>query len=161
MTGLYRRWFQDMLTIRFQDNAAANLEQLLNFIQKNDTPKLYVIIDEYDNFANQLVTTHKDDLYRALTAEDSFLKTFFKTLKEGRKTGVIANIFITGVLPITIDDLTSAFNIATFLTLHPKFENMLGFTQAEVDQLLDEIYHDYEIEPTTRSEVDDVIKSHY
>ncbi len=161
MTGPYRRWFQDKLTVRFEDSASANLKQLLNFIQKNDSPKLYVIIDEYDNFANQLVTTHKDQLYRQLTAEDSFLKTFFKTLKEGRKSGAIANVFITGVLPITIDDLTSAFNIATFLTLDPEFECMLGFTQAEVDRLLDEIYQDYEMEPSTRQEVDTVIKSHY
>jgi hypothetical protein len=51
-----------------------------------------------------------------------FLKTFFKALKEGRKTGSIANVFITGVLPITMDDLSSGFNIANFITLDPEFE---------------------------------------
>ena len=83
-------------------------------------PPVYVVIDEYDNFANQLITGHKDWLYRELTTDDSFLKTFFKTLKEGREAGTIANVFVTGVLPITMDDLASGFNIATFLTLDPE-----------------------------------------
>ncbi|HLP61707.1 MAG TPA: AAA family ATPase, partial [Candidatus Deferrimicrobium sp.] len=90
--------------------------------------RLYVIIDEYDNFANQLITSHQDTLYRELTADNSFLKNFFKTLKSGCKDGTIARTFITGVLPITIDDLASGFNIADFITLEPKFENMMGFT---------------------------------
>jgi hypothetical protein len=143
------------------DPVSNNLSNLLGYLKAHDLPPLYVIIDEYDNFTNQLITGHKDQLYHELTAEDSFLKTFFKTLKEGRKTGAIVNVFITGVLPITLDDLASAFNIAIFLTLNPTFEAMLGFTQAEVDHLLDEIYHDYTIDPGTRGQVDMVIKSHY
>ena len=89
------------------------------------------------------------------------LKTFFKTLKEGRKTGAIANVFITGVLPITMDDLASGFNIANFITLEPAFEAMLGFTQSEVDALLDEIYVDYQLPLETRSHVNTLIKNHY
>ncbi len=148
--------------ITVTEESSSNLQLLLNAIlENNKLPRLYVIIDEYDNFANKLITDHKDQLYQDLTADDSFLKTFFKTLKEGRKTGAIANVFITGILPITIDDLASAYNIATFITLRPKFEKMLGFTQREVDKLLDDIYHDYEIEPSTRSAVDAVIKNHY
>ncbi len=156
-----RLWFQEPMNINLKDSASNNLEMLLNIIQDQDLPPLYVIIDEYDNFANHLIVHHHDHLYHDLTKEGSFLKTFFKTLKEGRKTGAIANVFITGVLPITIDDLASGFNIATFITLNPMFEQMLGFTQAEVDLLLDEIYRDYEIEPTTRKEVDEVIKHQY
>jgi hypothetical protein len=91
-----------------------------NYIAKLD-------IDEYDNFANQLITSHQDMLYRQLVASDGFLKTFFKTLKAGRESGAVVNIFITGVLPITIDELASAFNIDSFLTLVPAFEGMLGF----------------------------------
>jgi hypothetical protein len=82
-------------------------------------------------------------------------------LKEGRKTGAIANVFITGVLPIIIDDMASGYNIASFLTLHPGFEQMLGFTQSEVNRLLDDIYQDYDIEPTARPIVEAVIKNHY
>ena len=143
------------------DPVSDNLKKLLYYLRANNLPRLYVIIDEYDNFANQLITKHKDHLYNELTADDSFLKTFFKTLKEGREAGAIANVFITGILPITIDDLASAFNVGTFITLNPKFESMLGFTQSEVDQLLDEVYRDYEINPSTREQVNAVIKSHY
>jgi len=116
------------LPINVQNEASANLESLLDWIAMNNLPPLYVIIDEYDNFANQLITGRRDDVYKQLTADDSFLKTFFKTLKEGRKTGAIANVFITGVLPVTMDELASAFNIARFITLSDRFEAMLGFT---------------------------------
>ncbi len=89
------------------------------------------------------------------------MKTFFKLLKEGRKTWAIRNVFVTGMLPVTIDELTSGFNIATFITLESEFENMLGFTQTEADRLLDEIYDDYRFAPATRPETDAVVKRNY
>lgn len=138
-----------------------NLRKLLVHLRTRRLPSLYIVIDEYDNFSNQLIINHKDELYRQLTADEGFFKTFFKTLKEGRETNTIANIFITGVLPILIDELASGFNIATILTLDREFEAMLGFTQSEVDQLLDAVYDDYAIDPTTRPVVDTVIKNHY
>ncbi|MCP4757666.1 MAG: AAA family ATPase, partial [Proteobacteria bacterium] len=158
---LYRRWFRDEVKIIPGETASSNLKRILNLIRKRRLAPLYVIIDEYDNFANQLIAAQEDGLYHDLTNDDSFLKTFFKTLKEGRKTGAINNVFITGVLPITIDDLASGFNIGTFITMHPTFEQMLGFTQDEVDRLLDDVYKDYGIDPETRLEVDDLIKNHY
>ncbi|KPA18231.1 hypothetical protein MHK_001562 [Candidatus Magnetomorum sp. HK-1] len=158
---LYKEWFQDKLIIDMNKSATSNLNAILYYIRKNKLPLLYVIIDEYDNFANQLIISDKTALYDELTGDDSFLKPFFKTLKKGRKEGSIANVFITGVLPITLDDLASGYNIADFLTLDPDFEYMLGFTQAEVDQLLDAIYHDYDIDPDNRKEVNAVIKAHY
>jgi hypothetical protein len=155
-------WFKEQISIDVKQNMLFNLKWLLSLIEENkDLPRIYVIIDEYDNFSNQLITAQKDHLYHELTGDDSFLKTFFKTLKEGREAGTIANIFITGVLPITIDDMASGYNIANFITQRPKFENMLGFTQTEVDKLLDEIYDDHEIDPNTRQEVLAIIKNHY
>jgi hypothetical protein len=138
-----------------------NLKNILSHVSLNDLPPLYVIIDEYDNFANQLITGRRDDVYKRLTADDSFLKTFFKTLKEGRKTGAIANVFITGVLPVTMDELASAYNIANFITLDESFENMLGFTQTEVNGLLDSICMDYDISPPQRQEIEAIIVNHY
>ena len=154
-------WLDDLTGIDLEASVADNVSVILDHIRGRRLPQMYVIIDEYDNFANQLVTGHRDLLYRQLTAEDSFFKSFFKTLKEGRETGGIANVYMTGVLPILIDELASGFNIATILTLHPRFEAMLGFTQAEVDQLLDEVYADYAIDPATRAEVNATIKNHY
>jgi hypothetical protein len=161
ITRRYDQWFQGSVAVRPEISASANLTAILQTISDFDLPRLYVIIDEYDNFANQLIVGNKDDLYKELTRDDSFLKTFFKTLKEGRKTGAICDVFITGVLPITVDDMASAFNIGKFITLHPKFESMLGFTQSETDRLLDDIYRDYEIDPGTRGEVGDLIRNHY
>ncbi len=151
----------DMPTIVMADSVSDNLEKLFNYLRNKQLPQVYVIIDEYDNFANQLIVGNQDLLYQELTAADGFLKTFFKTLKAGRESGAIANVFITGVLPITIDELASAFNVGTFLTLEPAFEAMLGFTQKEVDQLLDQIYRDFALDPATRNEVNTVIKNNY
>ena len=161
MAAKNARWFQETVTLDMRGGAAHNLQTILDRIEERDLPPLYVIIDEYDNFANQLITAHKDHLYRQLTADDSFLKTFFKILKEGRKTGAIANVFITGVLPITMDDLASGFNIAQFITLDPEFEAMLGFTQTEMETLLDEMYADYPFDAATRSDVMTVLKQQY
>jgi hypothetical protein len=154
-------WLQDSVKFDEKLSVTENLLGLLEVIANNGLPQLYVIIDEYDNFANQLVKANKDDLYKRLMADDSFFKTFFKALKEGRKTGAIANVFITGVLPIAMDDLASGFNVGTYITLDPDFEAMLGFTQMEVDTLLDQIYQDYELDPANRAEVGTIIKNHY
>jgi hypothetical protein len=147
--------------ITVSGSASLNLVRRLNYIRNSQSPQIFVIIDEYDNFVNQYITCHQDHLYEEITSGDSFLRTFFKVLKEGRQTGAIANIFITGVLPIEIDDLTSSYNIATFLTLDPTFENMLGFTQSEVNELIDSIYADYNIDSFTRGDVNDLIKTQY
>ncbi|MGE0082801.1 MAG: AAA family ATPase [Desulfococcaceae bacterium] len=157
----YDEWFNNKFQIVNNIPAANSLAAVLDLISDSGMPRLYVIIDEYDNFANQLITAGRDHLYRKLTGEDSFLKTFFKTLKEGRKTGAVNNVFITGVLPVAIDDLASGFNIGTFITLDREFENMMGFTQSEADHLLDEIYRDYEIDPSSRGEVGQVIRTQY
>jgi hypothetical protein len=164
MNRLIQRYTESvstMASINVQNEASANLESLLDWIAMNHLPPLYVIIDEYDNFANQLITGRKDHLYHQLTGDDSFLKTFFKTLKEGRKTGAIANIFITGVLPVTMDELASAFNIASFITLDKTFEPMLGFTQPEVDSLLSDICLDYDISAPQRQYIESILLTHY
>ncbi len=161
LLNLNRDIFKDTIRVDRHKSAADNLKQVLKWIDGNNAPQLYLIIDEYDNFANQLITGNKDRLYKDLMADEGFLKSFFKLLKEGRKTEAIHNVFITGVLPITIDELASGFNIASFITLEPEFENMLGFTQSEVDTLLDEIYRDYGFDPGTRNQTNALIKSHY
>ena len=149
LVSLHRDLFTAPPVIHRDKSATDNLNHVLKSITRQNLPRLYVIIDEYDNFANQLVTGHKDRLYKQLMADEGFLKTFFKLLKEGRKSGTIHNVFITGVLPITIDELASGFNIASFITLEPEFENMLGFTQTEVDHLLNNIYQDFGFDPVT------------
>ncbi len=157
----YPELLKDMPEICVQDPVADNLSKLLDYVYIKGLPPVYVIVDEYDNFANQLIVANKDQFYHQLTADDSFFKTFFKTLKQGRETNAIHNVFITGVLPITIDDMASGFNVASFITLNPDFENMLGFTQAEMESLLDAVYQDNGIDTGNRSEVLSIIKNQY
>ncbi|MCP4147883.1 MAG: AAA family ATPase [bacterium] len=157
----YKKYFKDFDTINEDEDASTNLAKILGQIEAFELPKLFIIIDEYDNFANQLITAHKDALYRELTADNSFLKNFFKTMKNGCKARTIDRVFITGVLPITIDDLSSGYNIADFLTLERAFENMMGFTQKETESLLDMIYSDNDIDPATRPLIMETITANY
>ena len=117
-------------------NAAQMLEELLGYASSRGLPKVYILIDEYDNFTNQLLTSYNDPLYEKVTTADSFLRTFFKVIKKGIGEGSIRTCFCTGVLPVTMDDLTSGYNIAEILTLESDFINMLGFTHAEADAYL-------------------------
>ena len=103
------------------------LEEALAYVRIRGLPKVYILIDESDNFTNQLLTAYKDPLYESVTTGESFLRTFFKAIKAGIGEGSIRTCFCTGVLPVTMDDLTNGYNIAEILTLKPDFTEMLGF----------------------------------
>ena len=100
--------------------------------------RLYVLIDEYDNFANTILAHHGAEAYHELTHGSGFYRNFFAALKAGagRSGGGLERLFVTGVSPITLDDVTSGFNIGTNISLAPEFNALLGFTEAEVRQLL-------------------------
>ncbi len=104
---------------------------------------LYVLIDEYDNFANTVLAHHGAEAYHSITHGGGFYRNFFATLKSAteRTGGGLERLFITGVSPVTMDDVTSGFNIGSNLSLDPDLNEMLGFTQAEVRRLL-ETYRD-------------------
>ena len=119
-----------------RENATQMLEEVLAYARAHDLPPVYILIDEYDNFTIQLLTSYNDPLYEKVTTADSFLRTFFKVIKKGIGEGSIRTCFCTGVLPVTMDDLTSGYNIAEILTLESDFINMLGFTHAEADAYL-------------------------
>ena len=156
----YKKYFSDF---RFSEttNSADLLSDLVTYISLNDLPQMYIIIDEYDNFTNQLITSNKDLLYSELTTGDSFLRTFFKVIKEGVKTLGIGGVFITGVLPITMDDLTSGFNIAQMVTLQPAFVNMLGFTYEETEAYLLAIFDGYGFDKSLLPEIHQIIRNNY
>ena len=106
--------------------------------------RLYVLIDEYDNFANTVLAYHGAEAYQSFTHGGGFYRNFFATLKAGaeKSRGGLERLFITGVSPITMDDVTSGFNIGKNISLRPEFNDMLGFTEEEVRGLL-EIYRDH------------------
>ena len=142
-------------------HASACLAGILTQVANRRLPPVYLIIDEYDNFANQLITTHQDALYREITTSDSFLRAFFKVIKAGIGDRTVGRTFITGVLPITMDDLTSGFNIAEIVTLAPKLLAMLGFTQAEVDRYVETVFADYHIDSQLKPQIISVLREFY
>ncbi|GHT44490.1 hypothetical protein AGMMS49965_20250 [Bacteroidia bacterium] len=102
--------------------------------------KIFIIIDEYDHFANDLIAMGSQlgkDVYHNMVQANGLVRDFYEALKIGTKS-VIDRIFITGISPVMLDDLTSGFNIAVNLTLEPKYNEMMGFTQQEVDALMQE-----------------------
>ena len=102
-----------------------------------------MLIDEYDNFSNTVLAHHCAESYHAFTHGGGFYRNFFATLKGGadRTGGGLERLFITGVSPVTMDDVTSGFNIGKNISLHPDFNEMVGFTEAEVRHLV-ETYRD-------------------
>ena len=99
---------------------------------------LFMLVDEYDNFANTVLAHHGEKAYRSLTHGGGFYRNFFATLKAGTEQshGGLERLFITGVSPITMDDVTSGFNIGSNISLRTEFNELLGFTEAEVRSLL-------------------------
>ena len=76
-------------------NAFQMLEEALAYIRLYGLPKAYILIDEYDNFTNQLLTSYNDPLYEKVTTSDSFLRTFFKVIKKGIGEGTVRTCFCT------------------------------------------------------------------
>ena len=99
--------------------------------------KIYLFIDEYDNFTN-MILAHEEHLvrYRNQTHGEGYLRQFFNTIK-GAAGNTLGRVFVTGVSPVTMDDLTSGFNIGTNYSLSPDFNEMTGFTGEEVRKMLD------------------------
>jgi hypothetical protein len=112
----------------------AVFEYFLKAVKKADK-KVYLIIDEYDHFANDIIAMGDNDFYRDIIRATGFVRDFYETVKIGTES-VIDKIFITGISPIMLDDLTSGFNIATNLTLNKIFNGMLGFTEIEVKNII-------------------------
>ena len=116
----------------------AKLNELFLYAGDHGIP-LYVLIDEYDNFANTVLAYHGEEAYQSFTHGGGFYRNFFATLKDGagHSGGGLERMFITGVSPITMDDVTSGFNIGRNISLQPEFNDMLGFTEEEVRHLLE------------------------
>ena len=92
---------------------------------------LYLIIDEYDNFTNTVLNTHGEAVYHAITHANGFYRDVFKKFK-----GTFSRIFMMGVSPVTLDDVTSGFNIGWNISTNKRFNQMLGFSLEDVKEML-------------------------
>ena len=135
----YRDWFSAgaIASIQKEPNLIAKLSALFREAQKRNL-NLYILIDEYDNFANTILSTAGTQAYHDLTHGEGFYRHFFSVLKGGTgKSGAgLQRLFITGVSPVTMDDVTSGFNIGKNISLSPQFNEMTGFTETEVQGML-------------------------
>ena len=91
---------------------------------------LYLIIDEYDNFTNVVLNEHGEGVYHAITHADGFYRDVFKKFK-----GNFERIFMMGVSPVTLDDVTSGYNVGWNISIRPEFDEMLGFSTRDVKEM--------------------------
>lgn len=111
------------------------LGSFLTKVQFTLEGSLYVLIDEYDHFANELLS-FQVDTFEEVVSKTGFVRKWYEVLKTGTGMGLVDRIFATGVSPITLDSLTSGFNIASNLTRDRNLNAMLGFTEEEVKHLI-------------------------
>ena len=120
------------------NNAVSSLFKLLIRVRKEGRP-IYLLIDEYDNFANEvLMTGRRQDFYESLLYGEGILKTLFKAVKAGANRG-IDRVFITGVSPIVLSDMTSGYNVGEDIYLKPEFNDLCGFTEVEIATTLQQL----------------------
>lgn len=104
-------------------------------MHKIGNTKIFVLVDEYDQFTNELISFDLNQ-FRTIVSGSGYVRKFFEAIKELEGLGIVGRFFATGVTPVTLDSMTSGFNIATNLTLDAQFNEMLGFTEEEVDLML-------------------------
>jgi len=121
-----------------EELSAEMVVEHINMLCKLNNKQVFVLIDEYDNFANELITGGKQNTYKGILHGEGFVKVFYKALKDATADS-FARIFMTGVSPIMLDDLTSGFNITMNYTLDENLNAMLGFTRDELSSIMDEV----------------------
>ena len=140
-------------------NAVEKLKKLCEMVGKSGQ-KIYLFIDEYDNFTNNILSDYTQlGRYMDETHRTGYLRTFFNAIKDGSKNA-IERLFITGVSPVTLDDLTSGFNIGTNYTAAPKFNEIAGFTEREAREMID-YYRQYFDFPCSTDEIIETIRPWY
>lgn len=126
-----------------REYAISSLESAMIAVQQSGL-KLYLLIDEYDNFANEVLMTGGHvgrQRYQTLVEGEGIFKTLFKTVKMAAGGQGIDRIFIVGISPIVLSDVSSGFNVAANIYLRRSFDDLCGFTEQEIDTALRQVVH--------------------
>ncbi|CAN2043962.1 AAA-ATPase-like domain-containing protein [Candidatus Magnetomoraceae bacterium gMMP-1] len=144
------------------NDAVISIESLISAVQMTPYP-IYLLIDEYDNFANEVMMGLRrgQGIYEALVYEEGPLKTIFKAIKASTSDSAFDRIFITGVSPVVMSDITSGYNIAKNIYLDERFNNLCGFTEQEVKNTLKKIVIECEREDKESEKALNIIKKYY
>ena len=126
----YSEYYQaEMEEILAQEDFEEKMELIFKAAKAHQY-HLYLIIDEYDNFTNVILNERGENVYHAITHADGFYRDVFKKFK-----GNFERIFMMGVSPVTLDDVTSGFNIGWSISIKPEFDEMLGFSTTDVVEM--------------------------
>ncbi|UCH96273.1 MAG: AAA family ATPase [Candidatus Aminicenantes bacterium] len=119
--------------------SAPDILSIIRDLCKDSHQKSYAIIDEYDNFANSILSTAGEKAYQDLTRGEGFFRSFFNVLKGGTDgmEAPFTRLFLTGVSPVTMDDVTSGFNIGKNVSIDDIFNQLLGFTNEDVIKMIE------------------------
>lgn len=144
------------------EEPGALLSAINSYATRKGGIKIYLLIDEYDNFTNTILSTYGTDHYRKATHGEGYIRRFFNVIKAATTgTGSALNrLFITGVSPVTMDDVTSGFNIGTNITTDPWFNDLVGFSEKELREMLT-YYKEQGALPMSVDETVDMMKPNY
>ncbi|MDM8514956.1 AAA family ATPase [Desulfobacterales bacterium HSG16] len=137
-------YYKNLLPIKikiYPEDALASFQSLLLAVRQT-SHKLYLLIDEYDNFANEVMMGSRkisQSRYKALVYGEGCLKSLFKVVKSATEGQGLTRSFITGVSPVVMSDITSGHNIAESIYLKPQFNDLCGFLETEIDHTLKSI----------------------
>jgi len=157
--------YQDFLNHKIRVNpinSIASFQSLLASIQQT-SHKLYLLIDEYDNFANEVMMGRQPskDRYEELVYGEGILKTLFKAVKSAASGQGLDRAFITGVSPVVMSDLTSGYNVAKNIYLSPELNDLCGFTESEIQVVLVELMRECQLPIEQASEVSAMMRTFY
>jgi len=128
------------LEIQLEDTSSPSimLNQLLSTVGRlNLSHKVYILIDEYDHFTNAVLNEGLEG-FMTLVTRGGMVRSFYEVIKEKTESSMVDRLFMTGVMSVSLDSMTSGFNIATNITTSPDYADMMGFTGSEVKAVLAE-----------------------
>ncbi|NEX17927.1 MAG: AAA family ATPase [Halochromatium sp.] len=148
--------------VSIQDNALTSFRSLLAAVGQSPH-SLYLLIDEYDNFANEVLVSRDrgEERYNALVGGEGVIKTLFKVVKMAAEGGALDRVFITGVSPVVLADITSGYNVAKDITLEPELADLCGFHESEIAVVLDQIIAECGLPAAQAKEALDLMRAFY
>jgi Predicted AAA-ATPase len=146
---------EEISKIEETETPAAMIQLFFSFFQTKNLPnKIYLLIDEYDQFANELVGLDTER-FQFIIGRSGFVRKFYEMIKAAANTGIVNRFFATGVSPLNVDAMTSGFNITTSLSLDLKFHNLMGFSALEVAFIMKQLGATDEVLPSLMADLKD------
>jgi len=157
----YKGYELPQIKVNF-DDAIYSLKSLVSSVRMTPYP-VYLLIDEYDNFANTVMmgVQSAENRYETLVHDEGPLRTFFKAVKSSTSGSMFDRVFITGVSPVVMSDITSGYNIAENIYFEPEFNDLCGFKQDEIENVLKKIIDKCGFEKGKIKEAANLMQTYY